>query len=42
MDTFAETAIIGYRLSIGDQRKKNFRFPFAANKRKFAISLFYL
>jgi hypothetical protein len=41
---FAETAILDYRLSFADQGKQNFLFlfPFAANKRKSAISIFYM
>jgi hypothetical protein len=44
MGTFAETAIIEYRFLFADPRKTNFRFPFsfAANRRKFAVSVFYL
>jgi hypothetical protein len=29
MDTFAETAIVNYRLSFVDQGKTNFSFPFS-------------
>jgi hypothetical protein len=36
MDTFAETAIVNYRLSFADQGKQTeacrFRFPFPENK----------
>jgi hypothetical protein len=41
---FAETTIIEYRLSFADQGKTNVRlpFPFAASKRKFAVSVFRL
>ncbi len=37
----AETEIVNYRLSFDVQGKQNFRlmFPFAANKRKFAVSI---
>jgi hypothetical protein len=38
---FAETANVDYRLSFADQ-KKSFPFPFAANKPKFAVSVFRL
>jgi hypothetical protein len=42
MGTFAETALDDFRLSISDQRKHfHFQLPFAANKRKFAISIFH-
>jgi hypothetical protein len=39
---FAETAIVGYRLLVADPGKNKFRFlfPFAANKQKFAVSIF--
>jgi hypothetical protein len=42
--TFAETAIVDYRLSFADQGKTSFRFlfAFAANKRKFSASVFRL
>jgi hypothetical protein len=36
MGTFAETANVDYRLIIC----RNFHFPFAENKRKFAVSIF--
>jgi hypothetical protein len=36
MDTFAETAIVDYRLST---KENKLQFPFAANKRKFTISV---
>jgi hypothetical protein len=43
MGTFAETAIIDYHLSFADQENKlYFMFQFAANKGKFAISVFCL
>ncbi len=44
MGTFAETAIVDYRLSFFLPSKINFRFPFpfAANKRNFAVSVFRL
>jgi hypothetical protein len=44
MGTFAETAIVDYTISFADQGKKNicFQFPSAANKWKFAISVFLL
>jgi hypothetical protein len=43
MCTFAETAIIDYRLPFADQGNK-LPFPFlsAVNKRKFAVSVFFL
>jgi hypothetical protein len=39
MGMFAEPAIVDYRLSFADQGKQtfDFRFPFAANKRKFRL-----
>jgi hypothetical protein len=42
MGTFAETAIIDYRLSFAIQGKQTsaFRFHFTANKRKFIVSVF--
>ncbi len=42
MRTSAETAIVDYRLSFADRRKQtsDLPFPFAANKRKFAVSAF--
>ncbi len=41
---FAETANIDYRLSFAGQGKQTsvFRLPFAENKRKFAVSVFYI
>jgi hypothetical protein len=44
MDKFAEEAIVDYLLSFADQGKTKFRFPFpfAANKQKFAFSVFHL
>jgi hypothetical protein len=41
---FAETTIVNYRLSFADLGKTNVRlpFPFAANKWKFAVSVFRL
>jgi hypothetical protein len=42
MGTFAETASVYCRLSFTDQGKINFRFPFAANKQKFANSVLSL
>jgi hypothetical protein len=48
MGTFAESAIVDYRLSFADQRKQtsvkqaSIFIPFAANKRKFAVSVFHL
>jgi hypothetical protein len=44
MGTFVETAIVYHCLSFADQGKQtsNFPFPFAVNKRKFAVSLFRL
>jgi hypothetical protein len=41
MGTFAETAIVNYRLSIADEGKQT-SFLFAAIKRKFAVSVFRL
>jgi hypothetical protein len=42
MGMFAETAIVDYRLSFGNQGKQTsvFLFLFAANKRKSAVSIF--
>jgi hypothetical protein len=42
MGTFAETAIVDYRLSFVNQGKQTslYPFPFEANKRKFAVSVF--
>jgi hypothetical protein len=44
MGTLVETAIIDYRISFADQEKQTsvFPFPFAANKRKFVISILCL
>jgi hypothetical protein len=43
MGTFAETAIVDYRLSFADQGKQTSVFRFAAsNKRKYAVSVFRL
>ncbi len=44
MGTFAETAIVDYRLLFADQEKQTsvFRFKMQQNKRKFAISVFRL
>jgi hypothetical protein len=42
MGTFAETANGDYRSLFARQGKKNFSFPFAKNKRKFAASVFCL
>jgi hypothetical protein len=44
MSTFAETAIVDYRLSYANQGKKYIHFPFlfAANTQKFAVSVFRL
>jgi hypothetical protein len=41
MVTFAETAIVDYRLSFADQGKQTsvYSFRFTANKWKFAVSL---
>jgi hypothetical protein len=42
MGTFAETIIVDYRLSFADQGTPTcFLFLFAANKWKFAISVFH-
>jgi hypothetical protein len=42
MSTFVKTANDDYRLSFADQGKQTspFRFPFAGNTRKFAVSVF--
>jgi hypothetical protein len=42
MGTFAETAIVDNRLLFAIRRKQTsvFRFPFAENKWKFAVSVF--
>jgi hypothetical protein len=42
MGTFAETAIVGYRLSNANQGKQTsiFCFPLTTNERKFAVSVF--
>jgi hypothetical protein len=44
MGTFAETAIVDYRLSFANQGKQTsvFRFLFVENKRKFAVAVFHL
>jgi hypothetical protein len=44
MSTLAETAIVDYRLSYANQGKQYIHFPFlfAANKQKFAVSVFRL
>jgi hypothetical protein len=46
MGTFAETAIVDYCLSFANQGKQTsdfrFLFLFAANKWKFAVSVFHL
>jgi hypothetical protein len=41
MGTFSERAIIDYRLPFAN-KGNNVCFPFAANKQKFAISIFRL
>jgi hypothetical protein len=42
MDTSAETTIVDYRLTFADQENKLlFSISFAANKRKFAVTLFH-
>jgi hypothetical protein len=40
MGMFAETANVDYCLPFAYQGKTNIRFPFAENKRKFAVSVF--
>jgi hypothetical protein len=43
MGTFAVTAIVDYYLPLADQGKLlGFSFPFAANERKFAVSVLNL